>query len=271
MPAIGLAAAIIERRDPDAVIGSFAADHVIADPRRVPATRSGRPWPWRAPGGWSPSASRRPHPSTAFGYIRQGSPLAVEGAPRPGRWPSSSRSRTRRRRAATSRRAGSGGTRACSSPGPRAARPLDRYHHELAAGLRAIAADPSRLDATGPAWRRSPSTTPSPSRPRPTVWSPSCRPPFSWDDVGDFASLGAWSLPAPRRRTGSPSSATRPTSSRVDATGVVAAAAAGWSPSSGWTTSSSSTPRTRCWSSPATGRRTSRRSSTASRRPAART
>jgi len=29
MPAIGLAAAIIERRDPEAVIGSFAADHVI--------------------------------------------------------------------------------------------------------------------------------------------------------------------------------------------------------------------------------------------------
>src|SRR3954468_2509890 len=29
--AIGLAAAIIERRDPEAVIGSFAADHVIAD------------------------------------------------------------------------------------------------------------------------------------------------------------------------------------------------------------------------------------------------
>lgn len=32
MAAIGLAAAIIERKDPDAVIGSFAADHVIADP-----------------------------------------------------------------------------------------------------------------------------------------------------------------------------------------------------------------------------------------------
>src|SRR5690242_15945474 len=31
MAAIGLAAAIIERQDPDAVIGSFAADHVIAD------------------------------------------------------------------------------------------------------------------------------------------------------------------------------------------------------------------------------------------------
>ena len=31
MAAIGLAAAVLERRDPDAVIGSFAADHVIAD------------------------------------------------------------------------------------------------------------------------------------------------------------------------------------------------------------------------------------------------
>src|SRR5450631_2710646 len=32
MAAIGLAAAILERRDPDAVIGSFAADHVIGAP-----------------------------------------------------------------------------------------------------------------------------------------------------------------------------------------------------------------------------------------------
>ena len=32
MAAIGLAAALLERHDPDAVMGSFAADHVIADP-----------------------------------------------------------------------------------------------------------------------------------------------------------------------------------------------------------------------------------------------
>src|SRR5215218_3659870 len=32
MAAIGLAAAILEREDPDAVMGSFAADHVIPDP-----------------------------------------------------------------------------------------------------------------------------------------------------------------------------------------------------------------------------------------------
>ena len=31
-PAIGLAAALVARRDPEAVIGSFAADHVISDP-----------------------------------------------------------------------------------------------------------------------------------------------------------------------------------------------------------------------------------------------
>ncbi|HEX5740023.1 MAG TPA: sugar phosphate nucleotidyltransferase, partial [Pilimelia sp.] len=30
--AIGLAAALIARRDPDAVMGAFAADHLIADP-----------------------------------------------------------------------------------------------------------------------------------------------------------------------------------------------------------------------------------------------
>ncbi|HEX6499244.1 MAG TPA: sugar phosphate nucleotidyltransferase [Micromonosporaceae bacterium] len=33
-PAIGLAAAIIARRDPDAVMGSFAADHLVRDPQR---------------------------------------------------------------------------------------------------------------------------------------------------------------------------------------------------------------------------------------------
>src|SRR4051794_23691161 len=31
MAAIGLAAAIVEQKDPDALVGSFAADHVIAD------------------------------------------------------------------------------------------------------------------------------------------------------------------------------------------------------------------------------------------------
>ena len=52
MAAIGLAAALLEREDPDAVMGSFAADHVIADPDRVRAGR--RRWRSRSPAttGW---------------------------------------------------------------------------------------------------------------------------------------------------------------------------------------------------------------------------
>jgi len=40
MAAIGLAAAMLERRDPEAVMGSFAADHVITDPAVFGAARS---------------------------------------------------------------------------------------------------------------------------------------------------------------------------------------------------------------------------------------
>ncbi len=75
MAAIGLAAAVVERRDPDAVVGSFAADHVIADTdafeaavtRAVAAARDG----WLVTLGIAPTT-----PSTAFGYVRLGGPLA---------------------------------------------------------------------------------------------------------------------------------------------------------------------------------------------------
>ena len=74
MAAIGLAAAIIERRDPDAVIGSFAADHVITEAdafataveRAVAAAYDG----WLVTLGIVPTFA-----STAFGYIRLGEPL----------------------------------------------------------------------------------------------------------------------------------------------------------------------------------------------------
>jgi len=78
--AIGLAAAVAERRSPGAVIGSFAADHVVRDEpafgaavrEAVAAAREG----WIATIGIEPS-----HPSTGFGYIRAGEPLGVAGAP----------------------------------------------------------------------------------------------------------------------------------------------------------------------------------------------
>lgn len=80
MAAIGLAAALLERRDPDAVMGSFAADHVIADAEAfrgtvataVEAARDD----WLVTIGIEPT-----HPSTAFGYIHLGEALAGhEGA-----------------------------------------------------------------------------------------------------------------------------------------------------------------------------------------------
>jgi len=78
--AICLAAAVIARRDPDAVIGSFAADHVIrnaegfeqAVAEAVSAARLGE----IVTLGIEPD-----HASTAFGYIRVGESLGLEQAP----------------------------------------------------------------------------------------------------------------------------------------------------------------------------------------------
>jgi mannose-1-phosphate guanylyltransferase len=74
MAAIGLAAAIIERADPDAVMGSFAADHVIADPEAFRACV--REAADVARTGVLVTLGIDPDfPSTAFGYIRLGEPL----------------------------------------------------------------------------------------------------------------------------------------------------------------------------------------------------
>lgn len=77
--AIGLAAAILRRREPDVIIGSFAADHVIDDVRgfrravtqAVAAADSGR----IALVGITPT-----EPAIGFGYIRAGEPVAIESA-----------------------------------------------------------------------------------------------------------------------------------------------------------------------------------------------
>ncbi len=79
MAAIGLAAALLERRDPQAVMGSFAADHVIGDPeefRRVLASAvkvAGDDWLVTV--GIAPT-----HPATGFGYIRSDRALDHQGA-----------------------------------------------------------------------------------------------------------------------------------------------------------------------------------------------
>jgi mannose-1-phosphate guanylyltransferase len=77
--AIGLAAAILNRRHPGVVVGSFAADHVISDAEHfrhavaeaVAVARAG----YITTIGITPS-----EPSVGFGYIRCGEALEVEGA-----------------------------------------------------------------------------------------------------------------------------------------------------------------------------------------------
>jgi mannose-1-phosphate guanylyltransferase len=78
-PAIGLAAALLARRDPDAVMGSFAADHLVADP--VAYEKVLRVAIDAAADGHLVTIGITPtSPETGFGYIRCGSPLGTGGA-----------------------------------------------------------------------------------------------------------------------------------------------------------------------------------------------
>lgn len=71
MAAIGLAAALLERLDPDAVMGSFAADHVIPDGEAFAACV--RDAVVAAEAGWLVTLGISPtHPATGFGYIHVG-------------------------------------------------------------------------------------------------------------------------------------------------------------------------------------------------------
>jgi mannose-1-phosphate guanylyltransferase len=78
--AIGLAAAILVRREPDVIIGSFAADHVIRQVRQfdwavqqaVAIAREG----YICTIGIQPS-----EPAVGFGYIKKAGEIVVDGAP----------------------------------------------------------------------------------------------------------------------------------------------------------------------------------------------
>lgn len=75
MAAIGLGAALLELRDPAAVMGSFAADHVVTDPDAFAAVV--RLAAEVARDDWLVTIGIEPtHASTAFGYMRMGEPLA---------------------------------------------------------------------------------------------------------------------------------------------------------------------------------------------------
>ncbi|MDT0213445.1 mannose-1-phosphate guanylyltransferase [Rothia sp. ARF10] len=194
MAAIGLAAALVEARDPEAVIGSFAADHVIPDAEAfracvaeaVEVARDGQV----VTIGIEPT-----HPSTGFGYIQMGRPIA--GAP------------TARRVRQFVEKPDVRRATAYLSTGEfrwnagmfvvRATTLLDllhRWHPELAEGLRAIAADPSRLDEVWPTLEKI-AIDHAVAEPAADIGVVAVVPgDFAWDDIGDFASLSAL-LPQP--------------------------------------------------------------------------
>ncbi len=78
--AIGLAAAILVNREPDVIIGSFAADHVIGDQRGF--TRAVTEAVVAADAGYIATIGITPtEPAIGFGYIRCGGSLGIAGAP----------------------------------------------------------------------------------------------------------------------------------------------------------------------------------------------
>jgi mannose-1-phosphate guanylyltransferase len=187
MAAIGLAAALLERRDPDAVMGSFAADHVVADPeafrdavrRAVAVAREG----WLVTLGIEPT-----FPSSAFGYVHVGDPLpGLEGA-------SAVREFVEKPSVETAEAYLATGSYRWNA-GMFVVRPtvlldlLHEWHPQFADALRAIAAEPARLAELWPTLPKialdHAVAEPAADAGRVAVVPSS----FPWEDIGDFDAL----------------------------------------------------------------------------------
>ncbi len=187
MAAIGLAAAFLERRDPEAVMGSFAADHVIADPdsfraavrRAVDVARTDL----LVTLGIEPT-----HPATAFGYIHLGEALAdVDGVHRVVEFVEKPSAEGAAEFLATGRHRWNAGIFVV--------RPtvlldlLAQWHPDFAAGLREIARDPASLDERWPTLPRialdHAVAEPAATAGRVAVVPVDC----GWSDLGDFDAL----------------------------------------------------------------------------------
>lgn len=187
MAAIGLAAALLERTDPDAVMGSFAADHVIADRARFAAAVATAAAAARE--GWLVTLGIDPtFPSSAFGYIHLGEGLdghegvhrVVEFVEKPSTPVAEGYLTSGRYR---------------WNAGMFVARPtvlldlLADGDPQFAARLREIAADPSRLEELWPTLPKialdHAVAEPAAAAGR-VVTVPAS---FGWDDIGDFDSL----------------------------------------------------------------------------------
>ncbi len=194
MAAIGLAAALLERADPDAVMGSFAADHVIAD--RVAFGDSVRLAVEAARQDWLVTLGIEPtFGSSAFGYIHLGDELAdLPGAHAVEAFVEKPSTETAEGYVASGRYRWNAGMFVV--------RPtvlldlLGRWHPEFAASLRLIAQDLSRLEEIWPTLPKialdHAIAEPAAEAGRVVVVPSS----FDWDDIGDFDSLATLLAPA---------------------------------------------------------------------------
>lgn len=193
MPAIGLAAALIERQDPEAVIGSFAADHVIEDEaafqraiqEAVAIARTGE----LVTIGIEPTG-----PATGFGYIREGAPLDLpeaEHGRRVEEFVEKPDLPTAERYLETGEYRWNAGMFVV-----RASTLLDLLslkHPDMAAVLREIAAQPSRLEELWPSLTAiaidHAVAEPAAAAGRVAVVPAD----LGWDDIGDFQSIAGFS------------------------------------------------------------------------------
>ena len=189
MPAIGLAAAILERRDPEAILGSFAADHVITDTagfRRavqeaVVLARVGE----LVTIGIEPT-----RPATGFGYIRMGADLGVAGAPtgrRVGEFVEKPDVDTARRYVESGEFRWNAGMFVVGAT--TLLELLGQQHPEMVTSLRTIASDPRRMRDVWPTITKiaidHAVAEPAAAAGRVAVVPAA----IGWDDIGDFASL----------------------------------------------------------------------------------
>jgi mannose-1-phosphate guanylyltransferase len=204
MPAIGLAAAVIGAAHPGAIIGSFAADHVIDDQvsfaeaigQAVAVARTGLVTTI----GITPTG-----PSTAFGYIESGDQLEIEGAASA----RAVRSFVEKPDAQTAARYVAGGSHSWNG-GMFVTRTdvlmshLERLQPGLHAGLSTIAgawATPTRDDVLDTTWPTLTKIAIDHAIAEPVALEGGMAVvpgEFTWDDVGDFSALldiGAASSP----------------------------------------------------------------------------
>ncbi|MEP6814270.1 MAG: mannose-1-phosphate guanylyltransferase [Marmoricola sp.] len=187
MAAIGLAAATVERDDPHGLVGSFAADHVIRDGEAFRACV--REAAAVADTGLLVTIGIEPtSPSTGFGYIRAGEPLPGFGTARAVEEfvekPDAERARGYVESGSYRWNAGMFLARASVLLDL-----LADQHPGLAAGLRAIAADPTTIERAWPGLEKI-AIDHAVAEPAAAAGKVAMVPGgFGWDDVGDFASL----------------------------------------------------------------------------------